>query len=174
MGQATQDTWTQVPWVAMIMSVSCSLSPLTLWETPLGQRLCAIYLCICSIYETVQGHSRCLINISWTERKTKPLDSSKEWGIHMKNETVSMCLILCTPFPFLFSVSLMHMLTKYDPNLIPVRQMPRWLAVGIPGSCSLLWSCAVILQVTDVEWDCVGAEVVLAISITVRSKIQGN
>ena len=43
----------------------------------------------------------------------------------MKNETVSMCLILCTPFPFLFSVSLMHMLTKYDPNLIPVRQMPR-------------------------------------------------
>ena len=42
----------------------------------------------------------------------------------MKNEIVSMCLILYTPFPFLLFDSLMHMLTKYDPNLIPVRQMP--------------------------------------------------
>lgn len=29
-------------------------------------------------------------------------------------------------------------------------------------------------QVTDVEWECVGAEVVFAISITVRREIQGN
>lgn len=131
MDQATQDTWTHVPWVSMIMSVSFSLSPLILWETPLGQRLCVMYLYICSIYETVQGHSRCLIlelNGKW-----RPWTQAKSEA-YMKNEIVSMCLILCTPFPFLLSDSLMRMLTKYDPNLIPVRQMPHWLAVGIPGA----------------------------------------
>lgn len=97
----------------------------------LGQRLCVMYLYICSIYETVQGHSRCLIlelNGKW-----RPWTQAKSEA-YMKNEIVSMCLILCTPFPFLLSDSLMRMLTKYDPNLIPVRQMPHWLAVGIPGA----------------------------------------
>lgn len=92
----------------------------------------------------------------------------------MKDEIVIMCLILSMYFPFLLYDSLMHMLTKYGPNFIPGRQMPNWLAFGIPGSCSLLWSSTVILQVTDVEWGCVEAEVVLAISINVRSEIQDN
>lgn len=92
----------------------------------------------------------------------------------MKDEIVIMYLILSIAFLFLPYDSFMHMLTKCVPNLIPGRQKPNWVASGIPGNCPLFWSSIVIFQVTDVEWECVGAEVVLAISITVRSEIQGN
>lgn len=43
---------------------------------------------------------------------------------YIKDEIVIMCLILNTAFPFLLHDGLIYMLTKYVPNLIPLRQMP--------------------------------------------------